>query len=178
MYITAYEVPCPGEHPCQEPPVITVENQCLAVSDPFDPLANVTATDCDSSDIPVVAAAVIFNDVDISTVGMCTVTYEVTSPINGLTSTKSIYVGVIVTGSRYQTITNIIQSVAVGQTALVNIINAEGEKIQKAYALDFSNAEMIEINECVEDMMKAITTLGMVLQYKLGLLGDCLCGSQ
>lgn len=154
------------------------ENQCLAVGDPFDPLANVTATDCDGTDIPVVAADVIFNDVDTSVVGMYTVTYEVTSPINGMTSTKTIYVGVVATGPRHQAITDIIQSVSLEQTALGHIINAEGEKIQKAYALDLSNADMIKINGSVEDMTKVITTLEMVLQTKLGLFGKCLCGPQ
>ncbi len=178
QFLTAYEVPCPGEHPCQEPPVIMAENQCLAVGDPFDPLANVTATDCDGTDIPVVAADVIFNDVDTSVVGMYTVTYEVTSPINGMTSTKTIYVGVVATGPRHQAITDIIQSVSLEQTALGHIINAEGEKIQKAYALDLSNADMIKINGSVEDMTKVITTLEMVLQTKLGLFGKCLCGPQ
>lgn len=178
MYITAYEVPCTGDQPCQEPPVIMAENQCLAVGDPFDPLANVTATDCDGSDIPVVAADVIFNDVDTSTVGMYTVTYEVTSPTNSLMSQKTIYVGVVATGPRHQAITDIIQSVALEQTALGHIINAEGEKIQKAHALNLTNAEMLKINGSVEDMMKAITTLEMVLQCKLGLFGDCLCSPQ
>lgn len=178
MYIIAYEVLCPGDHPCQEPPVITASNQCLAVGDPFDPLANVTATDCDGTDIPAVAADVIFNDVDTSVVGMYTVTYEVTSPINGLTSTKTIYVGVVATGPGYQAITDIIQSVSLEQTALGHIINAEGEKIQRAHALNLSNADMIKINGSVEDMTKVITTLEMVLQTKLGLFGKCLCGPQ
>lgn len=178
MYITAYEVPCPGRQPCEEPPVIMAENQCLAVGDPFDPLANVTATDCDGSDIPVVATDVIFNDVDTSTVGIYTVTYEVTSPINNLTTTKTIFVTVVSSSSRHQAITDIIQSIALEQTALGHIINAEGEKIQKAIALNLSDDEMIQINESVEDMIKSITTLEMVLQAKLEMFEECLCDSQ
>lgn len=69
---------------------------------------------------------------------------------------------------------DLIQSVALEQTALGHIINAEGEKIQKVYALNLTNAEVLKINGSVEDMMKAITTLEMVLQCKLGLFGDCL----
>lgn len=178
QFLTAYEVPCTGEQLCQEAPVIMAENQCLAVGDLFDPLANVTATDCDGSDIPVVAADVIFNDVDTSVEGMYTVTYEVTSPTNGKISTKTIYVGVVATGPRHQAITDIIQSVALEQTALGHIINAEGEKIQRAYALNLSNEDMLTINDSVADMTKAITTLEIVLQTKLGLFGDCLCGSK
>ncbi len=177
-YIYGYEVPCNGGHPCRKPPVITASNRCLSVGDPFDPLAGVTATDCDGSDIPVTMADVIFNNVDTAIPGMYTVTYEVTSPINGRTSTKTIHVVVLSTGARYQAITDLIQSVSMEQTALGHILNAEGKKIQKAKALDLTFAEMIKINDSVEDMVKSITALEMVLQLKLGLFGDCLCGPQ
>ncbi len=86
--------------------------------------------------------------------------------------------GVVAASPRHQAITDLIESVALEQIALGHIIDAEGAKIQKAKALNLSNTEMLEINDSVETMMKAITTLEMVLQTKLGLFGHCLCNPE
>lgn len=177
-YAFVYEVPCTGQPPCQEPPVIYAENQCLFVGDTFDPLADVTATDCDGSDIPLTQANVIYNDVDTSTPGIYMVTYEVTSLINGQVTTKTIYVGVVEVGPRHQAITDLIESVALEQTGIAHILNAEGKKIQKAKELNLSNEEMLKINKSVNDMIDAIAMLELVLQSKLELFKDDLCGPQ
>lgn len=79
------------------------------------------------------------------------------------------------TGSRCQAITDIITSVALEQTALSHIINAEGEKIQKIVASAQSAEEMLAVNNSVKDMLSSITRLEMVLQGKLELFQDCLC---
>lgn len=79
------------------------------------------------------------------------------------------------TGNRCQAITDIITSVALEQTALSHIINAEGEKIQKIVANSQSAAEMLAVNKSVRDMVGSITRLEMVLQGKLELFEDCLC---
>lgn len=79
------------------------------------------------------------------------------------------------TGSRCQAITDIITSVALEQTALGHIINAEGEKIQKIVASAQSAEEMLAVNKSVESMLGAVTRLEMVLQGKLELFKDCLC---
>lgn len=79
------------------------------------------------------------------------------------------------TGSRCQAITDIITSVALEQTALSHIINAEGEKIQKIVASAQSAQEMLAVNNSVKDMLSSITRLEMVLQGKLELFQDCLC---
>lgn len=79
------------------------------------------------------------------------------------------------TGSRCQAITDIITSVALEQTALSHIINAEGEKIQKIVASSQSAEEMLAVNKSVRDMVGSITRLEMVLQGKLELFEDCLC---
>lgn len=79
------------------------------------------------------------------------------------------------TGSRCQAITDIITSVALEQTALSHIINAEGEKIQKIVADAQTAGEMLAVNQSVKSMVNAITKLEMVLQCKLELFQDCLC---
>lgn len=79
------------------------------------------------------------------------------------------------TGSRCQAITDIITSVALEQTALSHIINAEGEKIQKIVATAETAEDMLTVNKSVESMVNTITRLEMVLQSKLELFKDCLC---
>lgn len=79
------------------------------------------------------------------------------------------------TGSRCQAITDIITSVALEQTALSHVLNAEGEKIQKIVADSQSAEEMLAVNKSVESMVNAVARLEMVLQGKLELFGDCLC---
>lgn len=78
-------------------------------------------------------------------------------------------------GTRCQAITDIITSIALEQTALSHIMNAEGEKIQKIVASSTSAAEMLAVNKSVRDMVGAITRLEMVLEGKLELFEDCLC---
>lgn len=79
------------------------------------------------------------------------------------------------TGTRCQAITDIITSVALEQTALSHIINAEGEKIQKIVASSHTAEEMLAVNKSVEAMLGAVTRLEMVLHGKLDLFKDCLC---
>lgn len=79
------------------------------------------------------------------------------------------------TGTRCQAITDIITSVALEQTALGHIINAEGEKIQKIVATAQTAEELLAVNQSVKATLDAITKLEMVLQSKLELFADCLC---
>lgn len=79
------------------------------------------------------------------------------------------------TGTRCQAITDIITSVALEQTALSHIINAEGEKIQKIVGSAETAGEMLAVNRSVKSMLNSITRLEMVLQGKLELFEDCLC---
>lgn len=79
------------------------------------------------------------------------------------------------TGTRCQAITDIITSVALEQTGLSHIINAEGEKIQKVVATAQTTDDLLAVNKSVQMMLGAITRLEMVLQGKLELFGDCLC---
>ena len=80
------------------------------------------------------------------------------------------------TGTRCQAITDIIASVALEQTALSHILNAEGEKIQKIVAGAATADELLAVNKSVNSMVDSITRLEMLLQSKLQLFADCLCG--
>lgn len=77
--------------------------------------------------------------------------------------------------TRCQAITDIIQSVALEQTALSHILNAEGEKIQKVVALSTTAADMLAVNKSVKSMVDAISRLEIILHGKLELFEDCLC---
>lgn len=78
--------------------------------------------------------------------------------------------------SRRQAITDIIESVALQQTALAHILNAEGEKLQRIIGCrETSHEKILATNKSVESMVGAITRLEMVLQSKLALFEDCLC---
>lgn len=78
------------------------------------------------------------------------------------------------TTTRSQAITDMIESVALEQTGLSHILNAEGEKIQKIIA-NGSTDQMLEVNKSVQNMVDTVSRLEMILQAKLGLFGDCLC---
>ena len=77
--------------------------------------------------------------------------------------------------TRCQAVTDIVSSVALEQTALSHILNAEGEKIQKIVALAKTAEELLAVNQSVESMVKSITNLEIVLQGKLGLFSECIC---
>lgn len=78
--------------------------------------------------------------------------------------------------TRDQAITDIIESVALEQAALSHIINAEGEKLQKAINLcGVDQKKLIEINKSVERTIRSISQLEIILQSKLSLFEDCLC---
>ncbi|MGN0389079.1 MAG: hypothetical protein ACI4ER_09685 [Suilimivivens sp.] len=65
---------------------------------------------------------------------------------------------------------SLLQSIALEETAISHILNAEGEKLQKAIAIGCNQKELIEINKSVEDMIDKITSLEIVLKSKLDLI--------
>ena len=78
--------------------------------------------------------------------------------------------------TRSQAITDIIQSVALEETALSHILNAEGEKIQKMVAMeDVTPDVLLATNKSVESMVNAVSRLEMILHSKLSIFQDCLC---
>lgn len=77
--------------------------------------------------------------------------------------------------TRDQAITDLIQSVALEETALSHILNAEGEKIQKMVALpDVTPEVLLATNKSVESMVNAVSRLEMILQTKLSNFDGCL----
>lgn len=77
---------------------------------------------------------------------------------------------------RCQAITDIIESVAMQEAALSQILNAEGEKLQKVLCTPHvSPRELLKFNKSVQQTVRAVTLLEVVLQSKLQLFDDCLC---
>ena len=71
------------------------------------------------------------------------------------------------------------ESVALEQTALSHILNAEGEKLQKLLSLDgIGIAEVLLGNKSVDDMVVSVTKLEALLRMKLDLFGDCICDKE
>lgn len=73
---------------------------------------------------------------------------------------------------------SLLQSIALEETAISHILNAEGEKLQKAISLhDCCHEDLLAVNKSVEDMVDKITALEIVLKSKLDLikpiLDDC-----
>lgn len=73
--------------------------------------------------------------------------------------------------------TSLLQSIALEETAISHILNAEGEKLQKAVSISCSLNELLEINKSVRDMVDKLTALETILESKLDfikpLLEDC-----
>ena len=87
---------------------------------------------------------------------------------------------VITTSSttRDQAITDLIQSVALEETALSHILNAEGEKIQKMVALpDVTPEVLLATNKSVESMVNSISNLEVILTDKISLFKECKCSN-
>lgn len=72
--------------------------------------------------------------------------------------------------TRAQATTDVIESVALQQTALSHILNAEGEKIQAVLAMgNVCVDDLLLVNKSVESMVNSITKLEIMLQSKLEL---------
>ncbi|MEG0804463.1 MAG: hypothetical protein RSF90_05860 [Pygmaiobacter sp.] len=69
-----------------------------------------------------------------------------------------------------QAIADLIESVALEETGLSHILNAEGEKIQAFLALPcVSPEQLLEINASVRSTLAAVSRLEMILESKLAL---------
>ena len=70
--------------------------------------------------------------------------------------------------STSQAVTDLIESIALEETALSHILNAEGEKIQAALAVACTDvSKLLEVNDSVTDMVHAISNLEIILKDKL-----------
>lgn len=72
-------------------------------------------------------------------------------------------------------ICDIIESIALEETAISHILNAEGEKIQKAVKIACNCEDLIKVNESVSRTITNVTMLESVLLDKLSLTLDCIC---
>ena len=68
---------------------------------------------------------------------------------------------------RDQAIADIIESIALEETGLAHIINAEGEKIQRALEIADNTDDLIDVNKSVKDTIVNIIKMQMLLQFKL-----------
>ena len=69
---------------------------------------------------------------------------------------------------REQAVNDLIESVALEETALSHILNAEGEKLQKIIAMCNVSPHMIlEVNRSVKALINSVTRLEVILQSKL-----------
>ncbi|MGI6029437.1 MAG: hypothetical protein ACOX81_08505 [Candidatus Heteroscillospira sp.] len=78
--------------------------------------------------------------------------------------------------TRCQAITDIIESVALQEAALAHILNAEGEKLQNAVNREaVTPSQLLEFNKSVEQTIRSVAQLEVILQSKLSLFDNCLC---
>ncbi len=68
---------------------------------------------------------------------------------------------------REQAKVDLIESIALEQTALSHIINAEGEKIQKILEINASYQEILAINDSVKETINSVSNLESILLSKL-----------
>lgn len=71
-----------------------------------------------------------------------------------------------------QCVCDLIESIALVETSLSHILNAEGEKLQKAVELANSTDELLEINKSVTRAILNVTQLEHVLYAKLNTAND------
>lgn len=66
---------------------------------------------------------------------------------------------------------SLLQSIALEETALSHILNAEGEKLQKIISMpNCCHNDLLDANKSVEDLVDKITALEIVLKSKLDLI--------
>lgn len=77
---------------------------------------------------------------------------------------------------RCQAVSDVIESIALQQTALSHILNAEGEKLQKIISIDdISYETILKANRSVESMVNSVSDLEAILKEKLALFEKCGC---
>jgi len=77
------------------------------------------------------------------------------------------------TTTKEQAYIDLMESIALEETALSHILNAEGEKIQKVVAMEDVRAEdLLNLNKSVQSMVNTITRLEMILHSKLEMVTD------
>lgn len=67
-----------------------------------------------------------------------------------------------------QAVIDLLESIALEETAMSHILNAEGEKLQRAIAMECIDfCQLMEVNESVANMVNVIGGLENILKEKL-----------
>lgn len=66
-----------------------------------------------------------------------------------------------------QALTDIVETIAMEETALSNILKSEGDVIQKANNVTGNIDEFISVNESVNSIIKNVARLQILIQFKL-----------
>lgn len=78
--------------------------------------------------------------------------------------------------SKEEAVGAIITSIAMEESALAHILNAESEKLLEVVNTSgASSAQLMAVNESVKNTINAINKLEMLLQLKLSLFKDTVC---
>lgn len=73
-----------------------------------------------------------------------------------------------------EVITDLIESVAMQESSLAHILNAEGEKMEAIISMEGTTTdELLRMNKSAELMTGAVTRLELLLQGKLELFVQC-----
>lgn len=72
-----------------------------------------------------------------------------------------------------QAVTDLLESIALEETALSHILNAEGEKLQRVIGMDDVNfCQLMEVNESVANMVNVVATMEQALKDKLEFISN------
>ena len=78
--------------------------------------------------------------------------------------------------TRHQAITDIIESIALEESAVAHILNAEGEKLQKVVCFsDLSVEDIVAVNNSISDIIHHICAFENEIKGKLEIFKDCIC---
>lgn len=70
---------------------------------------------------------------------------------------------------------NLLTSVAMEESALAHILNAESEKLLSVVNHAQTSTELLAVNRSVEGTVRAVTQLELLLLAKLDLFRDAMC---
>lgn len=104
-------------------------------------------------------------------VNIASVTFDTGAPIE-----SNAVETLLVKSPRAQAVNDLMESIALEQAALSHILNAEGEKVQKALSFTNITAEQIaQINASVENMVDSISNLETILAAKAKNFTSTIC---
>ncbi|MEG1526451.1 MAG: choice-of-anchor A family protein [Erysipelotrichaceae bacterium] len=105
-----------------------------------------------------------------STTGSCS-TASHTSSTTSSTSTTT----VAPVSKKEQAINDLFESIALQQTGISHILNAEGEKIQNQLSRVSTIEDLLILNASIKSMVDSLTRLELMLQAKLAMFEACSC---